>query len=73
MWSSRSFPSLQENTRPWSARFRSTAYVAPGRRLVTTAIRDSKDPEGLALSFRLDEWAAFALKVKAGVYDLQAH
>lgn len=46
-------------------------YVAPGHRLVTTAMRDSKDPKGLALSFRLDEWAAFALKVKAGEYDLQ--
>lgn len=45
------------------------AYGAPHRRCAA-AVRDSKDPDGSVLSFRPDEWAAFALKVKTGAYDL---
>ncbi|MFI0352475.1 DUF397 domain-containing protein [Actinomadura sp. 9N407] len=35
-----------------------------------TAVRDSKDPEGSALSLDPDAWTAFAQMVKAGAYDL---
>jgi hypothetical protein len=35
----------------------------------TTAVRDSKAPDGPILTFRLDEWAAFLDGVKAGEFD----
>ena len=35
-----------------------------------TAVRDSKNPAGPALSFGRIEWAAFADRVKAGALDL---
>jgi hypothetical protein len=35
-----------------------------------TAVRDSKDPDGPTLAFRPDDWTAFTLKVKAGLFDL---
>jgi hypothetical protein len=34
------------------------------------AVRDSKNPDGPALAFTPDEWAAFAAGVKAGNFDL---
>ncbi|WP_440086167.1 DUF397 domain-containing protein [Streptosporangium sp. LJ11] len=33
------------------------------------AVRDSKDPNGLALSFARDEWHKFVNSVKAGVFN----
>ena len=33
------------------------------------AVRDSKDPHGPQLVFTRTAWSAFALGVKAGVYD----
>jgi hypothetical protein len=42
--------------------------VAPD--CLVAAVRDSKDPEGPALSFPPAEWTEFALKVKASLYDL---
>jgi hypothetical protein len=44
-------------------------HSTPDHGRVTT-VRDSKDPEGPALSFRPDEWTAFAQMVKTGAYDL---
>ena len=35
------------------------------------AVRDSKDPQGPALVFSLDEWRSFATAVKAGTFDLE--
>jgi hypothetical protein len=32
-------------------------------------VRDSKDPQGPALSFRTDAWADFVASVKAGGFD----
>ncbi len=34
-----------------------------------TAIRDSKDPAGSALTFTPAEWAAFTAGVRAGQFD----
>jgi hypothetical protein len=34
------------------------------------AVRDSKDPGGLVLAFRPDEWRAFTAAIKAGEFDL---
>lgn len=35
-----------------------------------TAVRDSKNPAGPALSFSREEWAAFAERVREGALDL---
>jgi hypothetical protein len=35
------------------------------------AVRDSKDPDGSVLTFRADDWAAFAAVVKAGEFELR--
>jgi hypothetical protein len=45
------------------------AHTTPDHSQVT-AIRDSKNPDGPTLAFQPDEWTAFTLKVKAGLFDL---
>jgi hypothetical protein len=32
-------------------------------------IRDSKDPDGIPLTFTVEEWAAFLAGVRAGEFD----
>jgi Domain of unknown function (DUF397) len=48
------------------------ATVPGGREGLRTqiAVRDSKDRSGPVLVFALDEWRAFAARVKADDYDL---
>ncbi|MEV5570219.1 DUF397 domain-containing protein [Spirillospora sp. NPDC052269] len=36
----------------------------------TTAVRDSKDPEGPRLAFSVREWRAFTARVRSGELDL---
>ncbi|GAB2613248.1 hypothetical protein Aab01nite_69300 [Paractinoplanes abujensis] len=65
----------QRNDRPkW---YRSTrcsggtcVEVAPAQN-GNVLIRDSKDPEGPALSFTEDEWLAFVAGVKAGDFSFR--
>ena len=59
------------------ARWRKSSYSGSGNNCVevaqaggTSAVRDSKNPDGGHLTFGAEAWEAFLTDVKRGTYDL---
>ena len=59
------------------ARWRKSSYSGGGNNCVevaqaggTSAVRDSKNPDGGHLAFGAEAWEAFLADVKRGTYDL---
>jgi len=46
------------------------ACVEVARLPGAVAVRDSKDPDGVALAFAPDEWLVFTAGIKVGEFDL---
>ncbi|MEO3804197.1 DUF397 domain-containing protein [Nonomuraea sp. B1E8] len=71
---------MDDNNTSWvridGACFRKSSFSEGGGDCVEAAkvegiaVRDSKDPDGPALWFTLQEWAAFLLGVAAGEFDI---
>jgi hypothetical protein len=64
---------MTEGIQPkWRRSSRSTSEncVEVANLVLQIGVRDSKDPEGPALSFDAGVWRAFTRRVKAGAHDL---